>query len=123
MRASKLKSIFKSFSWFYIGIMALAALILGFLGFRISGEADSVFDQIYLTIQLFTLESGMSVETVSKPLQIARFLAPLSTASAAIKLLSAAIQKIFSRFRIRRLKDHVIICGFGSKGKNLYQEF
>ena len=123
MRTSKSKAVFDFFSWIVIGLVALAALILGIWGFRLARVSNSFWDQLYLTIQLFTLESGMNVDNVSWPLQIARFLAPLTTAGAAIKLLSAAIQRMFARFRIRQLKDHVVICGFGCKGKNLYHEF
>ncbi|MEA3376487.1 MAG: hypothetical protein U9R72_09885 [Chloroflexota bacterium] len=62
--------------WFVIGGLWLLALVLGYLGFArhfaALGERRSPFNLLYLTVQLFTLESGAVSAPVDWPLEVAR---------------------------------------------------
>ena len=66
--------------WLVIGTLWLSALGLGYAGFvRYSAAHDtpsSFWDNLYLTLQLFTLESGSLSGPISWELEVARWLAP-----------------------------------------------
>ena len=106
-------------------VMAIVAFGLGFVGFQehfaSAGQRKSVFDVAYLTFQLFILESGAVDGSIGLPLQIARFLAPLTTVSGvllAIEAFTLRLQLGWLWFR----GGHVVICGLGRKGARLVQQ-
>ena len=100
---------------------------MGYLGFlrygTAGGEVRSPLDLLYLTAQLFTLESGAVKPPVPWQLELARVLAPLATATA----LLAAMARIFAdrveMLRLARYRWHVVVCGLGRKGYQLVKEF
>ena len=70
--------------WPLVAVLAIAAFGFGYAGFQERLGADrSIADLAYLTLQLFTVESGNAAGT-SPPitLEIGRFLAPAATAYA-----------------------------------------
>jgi len=79
--------------------MALATLVLGFIGFsKLStslGENRSFLDIFYLTLQLITLESGAVPGPVPWELEMARFFAPLIAAYAALRALMLIFRQQF----------------------------
>ena len=113
--------------WFLIGIISIISIILGYIGFRkyflALGEVRSFWDLLYLDLQLFTLESGSVSGPVGWELQIARLLSPAIATFAAIKALALIFREQWQLFRIRFLRNHVIICGLGRKGLLLAQGF
>jgi TrkA-N domain/RyR domain len=99
------------------GVAVLAALVLGVVGY---GEQDphlSVVDRCYAAIQLFSMGGDANKPPIPPPLQIARWLAPLTVAYAALRTLSAIFLQQWTQARIRVFfRQHVIICGLGQAG-------
>ena len=110
-----------------IGGAWLAIGVLGFVGFaRYFSSLDqprSFGDLLYLTIQLFVLESGAVEGSVSWELEIARFLAPAVAAYTAVLALALLFYERFQLLRLRWIHDHVVICGLGYKGLVLARGF
>ena len=87
------------------------------------GQSRSPGDLLYLTIQLFVLESGAVVGPVGWELEVARFLAPAVAAYTAVLALALLFYERFQLFRLRFVRDHVVICGLGYKGLVLARGF
>jgi voltage-gated potassium channel Kch len=117
----------ESVQWPLIGGIALTALILGFVGFSkflaLSGKTWTPLDIVYLTLQLFTLESGALSGNIPWELEIARFLAPAVAAFAAFKALTIIFREQLQLIRVKFFRNHVVICGLGRKGMLLVQRF
>ena len=117
----------QQFRWFIILGFAVLALALGYIGFdrsyRAIGEPRADLDLIYLSIQLFLLESGSYVTPACWELQVARFLAPTLTMSTLIIFLSMLFYDCFKLFCLQFVKNHVVICGLGLLGTILARNF
>ncbi len=105
--------------WFAIGIAFLLTFVAGWIGFWLYYGAReierSLWDITYVSLQLFTLESGAVDPLVPWPLEFARFAAPLVTLGAVLKFCFDVLRERFDWFRRWRYRDHVIICGLGRK--------
>jgi voltage-gated potassium channel Kch len=116
----KLKRWFGDYKWPFIGFMWVVAIALGYLGFSkyffAIGETRSSWDTFYRTLQLLILESGFVSGPVGWELQLARFLAPAMAAYTVIQALAIIFKEQLQLFRVRFLKDHIVICGLGQKG-------
>ncbi len=123
-RVKTFKAGWADYRWLAVGLLGLAAFALGFYGFSRHFEGDrSAWDILYLTLQLFVLESG-SVEVKGNPaLEIARLLAPLVAGYAVLQALMIVFQEQVQVLRLRFCRDHVIIIGLGRKGARLAREF
>jgi hypothetical protein len=116
----------KFINWIVVLVLILFSLVGGTFGFRSYlaklGEPADLLRSIYRTLQLFTLENGDLEEPIPWILQAVRFAAPLT----AIMAIVMAILEIFSeqwrKIRISGLRDHVVIIGLGTKGKNVLAE-
>lgn len=102
--------------------------MLGWFGFRehfqILGEQRSPLDCFYLSLQLFTLESGSIQPPIPATLQVARFLAAALAIYAAVQALLAIFSDRLRRLRTRRfLRGHVVVCGLGQRGLELTRRF
>jgi hypothetical protein len=119
--------IWRDLQWPFLGGAALVTLVLGILGFSryfIALGEDRLFpDILYRTIQLFVLESGSVSGPVPWELDLARFLAPLVAASAAVKGLALVFREQLQLLRIRFFAEHTVICGLGGKGTRLVRQF
>jgi hypothetical protein len=112
-----------------VGLLLLAAgfilsMVLGYLGFSrlptVEGGTPSAWDRAYLTFQLFIGESGYVAMPVSWELEVARILAPLVSAYAAISALVLVFYERFHLFWARlTYRNHVVICGLGEIGSRL----
>jgi hypothetical protein len=102
-------------------------LVLGYVGFAhhfaALGERRSPADLLYLTLQLFTIESGAVSDPVGWPLEVARWLAPAVTAYTALQTLALIFREQIQLARLRFFRGHTIICGLGRKGYRLAQGF
>ncbi|MFX0064622.1 MAG: NAD-binding protein [Candidatus Hermodarchaeota archaeon] len=123
--------------WLAILIIVIIAIILGISGFTDYFSSESYFNPhtggytrtepiwniLWLTFQLFTL-GGIDF-TGNLPWQL--ILARLLTAMLLAYVGSRAIQRIFrERWELIKLniyRNHVIICGLGSKGIKLVKDF
>jgi hypothetical protein len=126
-RKKSFKKKWRDLQWPFIGGAALVTLVLGFIGFSkyfiALGDRRPFSNILYLTIQLLDLESGSVPGPVSWELDLARFLAPLIVASAAIKGLALIFRAQIQMLQVRFLAKHTIICGLGNKGMRLVRQF
>jgi len=113
--------------WCILVSVAAIAFFLGYVGFHRSfqaaGLAITPFDLIYLSIQLFVLQSGTIIPVAGWELQVARFLAPALTFYSIIIFLLLVFQERGKRFFLRFARDHVIICGGNAIGSSLSKNF
>ncbi|MCI0601534.1 NAD-binding protein [bacterium] len=114
--------------WPAIGALALLVTVLGYAGFNqyfsLEGPPKTPADLLYLTLQLFGLESGAeTTKWVPWQLQLARFLAPVVTGYAVIRALLSIFREQWQRIRLKRVQDHVIVIGLGRKGTLFAQGF
>ncbi|HSL94274.1 MAG TPA: NAD(P)-binding protein, partial [Bacillota bacterium] len=112
--------------WIVLGLIWLASLYLGFRGFRQfaaqNGLPLATADLLYLTLQLVGLESG-AVQGVSNwALNVARFLLPLLTAITALQAIKMLFREQLQWLSLWRIRDHVLVCGLGEKGRRLLPE-
>lgn len=103
-----------------LGVIALVFLVLlgvGYYGFFLAYPAgtQSFWDLVYLSLQLFVLQSGAEVPVNNPALQAARFLAPILTVSAFALVIVIFFEQV-QKFRIRSMNDHQVICGLGYLG-------
>jgi hypothetical protein len=121
------RKLWREYGWPLAGGLALAAFLLGTIGFArhaaATGEKSSLSDVLYLSLQLFVLQSGSVAPPVNWELDLARWLAPLATAYTAVSALMVIFAEKLRSFRLRFLKNHVVICGLGEKGHRLAQGF
>jgi voltage-gated potassium channel Kch len=102
------------------------SLVLGYAGFSklpsVEGGTPTTWDRLYLTFQLFIGESGYVAMPVSWELEVARVLAPLVSAYAAVSALVLVFHERFRLFWARlTYQNHVVICGLGDIGFLLTQ--
>jgi hypothetical protein len=122
----KAQKFFKKYEWYIIASLASLACILGFIGFRqyfnLHETAASLFDTIYVTLQLYTMGSGYVDPPIPILLNIARFLAPFSLALAAIMTIIWFAREQLKYSKLRRIKNHVIIFSTKLSGSYLARD-
>ncbi|WP_426571975.1 NAD-binding protein [Aquihabitans sp. McL0605] len=113
--------------WFLLALLWAAMLVIGITGFIKQGSAHGVdrgtFDNLYLTLQLATIDYSGSSGPMNWQLQLARFVVPILAASTILQTASVVFREEFRRYRLRYAKDHVIICGLGETGARLATAF
>jgi hypothetical protein len=123
----KWKQHWEVIEWPLLFVLASLTILCGILGFRAyfsaHGEFRSLLDCLYLTLQLFTLESGSLAGAKTWPLELARFAAPLLSGYAALQALQVLFSRQITFMRLAVIKDHTIICGLGRKGYMLALDF
>jgi hypothetical protein len=93
---------------------------------RASGElawAKAPWTWVYLTAQLFILESGAVVSDPGLTLNLARFAAPVVAAWTVLESLALLLQQRVRAYRLARARRHVVICGLGQTGWHLARRF
>ncbi len=117
----------QDYHWPIIGLIALFTLILGYIGFKeycaAQGESRTPLDIFYLVLQLFILESGDITGPTAWAIEVARLLAPLVAAYAALTALTLIFREQLQLLRVQFIHDHVVICGLGRKGMLLTHSF
>ena len=110
--------------WPLLGFATLLTFAFGVVGFRDYFDGRNVdkspLDLVYLSLQLFTLESG-SVPEANPPwqLEVARLAAPTVSAVAVLAAVAVAFQDQLREWRLRRERGHVVVCGLGDSGARL----
>jgi hypothetical protein len=110
-----------NYEWWIIGVSAVTATLLGYVGF--SGKGYAFLDALYRALSLFTLQSGAIDGEVPVSLEIARWLAPVVLAYAAVKTLFVVARDQMKLLRLGSFRDHVVVCGLGQKGVRLMNGF
>jgi voltage-gated potassium channel Kch len=124
-----IKQIWENYHWVAIAGLWLIAFVLGYIGVKKQllafGEARSFWDPFYRAMQLFVMEDSAITSGPALPweLEVARFLAPVVTTYTAVAALIAIFYEKFQLFRLRFIKNHVVICGLGKKGLLLAKGF
>jgi hypothetical protein len=109
--------------WSVFAGLFVVALVLGWVGFdlnaRALGQPGSFLDSFYRSLQLFVFQSGSVSPPVSWQLEVARWLAPVVAAGAAVSAMVALLRERLSDLRIRFYLDHVVVCGLGRLGSRI----
>lgn len=116
----------KYYYWFFLLTLFIFSLITGIFGFYTyfsqSGAPANWLRIVYCTLQLYAVQGGDLPGTIPWTLEIARFAAAITTALAVVSALFGIFREQWNRLRISMMRNHVIIIGFGTKGKNILQE-
>lgn len=106
--------------WPCVAVVWLLTLYLGYIGFAkhaaLNGLPRTAWDLFYLSLQLFTLESGSVLGTKTWELEAARLLAPVAVAYTAWKAIAALFYARLQILQLRFLQRHTVVCGLGRKG-------
>ena len=122
--------------WSVWGVLFLIAFGFGAAGYyRYLYPADPGPDysafrhfltSLYLSLQLFVLETGYGDEFVTRPagwpLELGRWLAALVSSGTIAYALAALLRRQIRDFRLRRMARHTIICGLGDWSVELARE-
>lgn len=113
--------------WHLLGAAFVVVAVLGFWGFTqyqmAAHHVQPVAQRIYLTLQLFALESGDITGRLTWQLEVARVFAPILALYAVIQSLAIVFHEQVERWQLRRLHDHVVvIAGSGVRGTQLSGE-
>ncbi len=107
--------VIKRYEWYLLGACAVLLTVAGTIGFyRTDAGAGDVLKSLYLSIQLFILESGAVEDDVAffSLLNVARWLSPLLLATTAIKTALSFVADDLYRIRMIRLRDHIVFLGY-----------
>jgi hypothetical protein len=114
------------YNWLF-PLLILATLLLGTIGFYQYSIANDTppdwFSSLYLSLQLFVLNSGGVPGTIPLTLEISRFLAPALTAGGIFLAIWRPLHQNWLLFKIRFWKDHVVVCGLSKKAELLIFDF
>jgi hypothetical protein len=103
----------RSYQWWVVGGAALLATALGFVGFSayLGADTRTSWDLLYLSLQLFILQSGDVIGPAPPALEIARWLAPAVAAYTVVGVVATVFRDELTGLRSRFRRDHVIVCG------------
>lgn len=122
--AERASAAWQTVRWPLLGVLAVGSFALGFLGFgryfAATGADRTQLDLLYLSLQLFTLESG-SIPATGVPwqLEVARLAAPAFSALALVTAVAVVFREQITEWRLRRTRRHVVVCGLGEMGATL----
>lgn len=105
-------------------LLALVTLVLGMFGFTRQDPVNNFCDNLYLTLQLFVLQSGAYLDNMNVMLEVARFSGASFTFLAAIQILVSVFDTQSQLLKIKiAYRGHVIICGLGGIGPILAERY
>ncbi|WP_319453788.1 MULTISPECIES: NAD-binding protein [unclassified Mycobacterium] len=108
--------------WLTAAVIAVAAFVLGYLGYRRQFAGGNWTDPIYHTLALFVLNyTGPPPSGLDWRVDFARFLAPAATGLVGFTAVYTLFRQQLREMRVRRWKDHVVVCGLGYKGYTFVQ--
>ncbi len=109
--------------WPLFGAVVVVAFLFGYVGFGSYFEdlltPRAPTDLVYLSLQLFVLESGSIPGPMPWQLDVARFLAPATTVTAVAVALAAILGEELAEVRLHLQRRHVVVCGLGERGIRL----
>jgi hypothetical protein len=129
VKRNKIRKWFLRNQWLIIGVSFLIVFILGFIGYKnyYAGPQNnfSLTSLMYFSLQLFVLESSPApvTGTICWQLELARWLAPLVAAYTALRALSILFNEHYQSFRLKYMRNHVVVCGLGEKGHLISERF
>jgi len=112
-------SVFSRYEIIFITCCVLTTIVLGMLGlhayYQETEQHATLLDIAYQTIALFLFEFQDIEGEIPIPLEIARWLAPISLSYAAIKTLTVILGEKMAHARIQRLSRHAIVFGLNHR--------
>jgi TrkA-N domain/RyR domain len=90
--------------------------VLGVVGFGEADPARSFFSNLYLAVQLLSLQSG-NVINPSFAMEFARWMAPAGVVAGVVISLLDWMLSVVDRARIAQMRGHVLVIGLGEKGR------
>ena len=106
--------------------LVLFSLGLGTYGFYqygiLHGDPMDWLSSLYLSLQLFVMNSGGVPGPLPLSLEFARFLAPALTAGGIFLALWEPLNQNYLLFKIRFWKNHIIVCGLSRKAELLIHD-
>jgi hypothetical protein len=109
-----------------LAVFFAVALVCGTVGFLQYQEASHEFhagssvaaflNALYHTAQLFILHTPLFATPIPGTLEVARWLAALTTLMAAASVGRRVFREELTELKVRRAKHHVVVCGLGRKG-------
>ncbi|MDT5010859.1 MAG: hypothetical protein QOH57_2476 [Mycobacterium sp.] len=109
------------YRWLFLAIAAVAAFVLGCVGFAQFAGTLGPTDVAYSSLKLFFLTAPEKPQ-LPVPLDIARFLAPLVGGFAAVRGLAVLFRDRAQQMRIPMMRNHYVVCGLGYVGKLFVQQ-
>jgi len=119
---SKLLNINKYITALLIGLSGVLGIIGYLIYYKHNGISYYITDLFYDVIKLFIIDSNFTSQQVNIFLNIARFLAPLSLATAIIKWLLKNFAHQINRQKVKLFDNHIIICGNAESNSLLIQD-
>lgn len=98
----------------FIAALAIAALVLGYIGYREAGF--SISDAAYGTLSLLAFNYTGPSTDIPLTLELARFMVPAVTAFATFTALVVLLEDEWHLVRARLHSKHLVICGLGQRG-------
>jgi len=112
--------------WVVLIGLFFVSLVLGLIGFEhyyiYHGLEHELVNSFYNTFQLYVFEGGDLKGYIPWELHIARFTAPLVPLFALIMTMLQIFREQLERLKISMMRNHVVIIGFGTKGKNIMED-
>lgn len=107
--------------WAVLVVAVVVVTAAGVLGFSSYDASQSLSNRLYLTVQLFTLNSGGLDGDVPWLLELARWGAPMVTALAAAEAVIRILRSRSAGWRARLMKGHLVVVGLGDRGWRVVQ--
>ncbi len=112
--------------WITLISLFVFSLVAGFIGYQQYYNLHEIdhrwIRSLYCTLQLYVFEGGDVAGPIPILLDLARFTAPITTIMAFVMTLFEIFSERWNRIMISRMKNHVVIIGFGTKGKTVMLE-
>ena len=129
VRSRKMARLWWGHQWPIILAVSIALLALAYLGFRSyylhhpAAGPHGPTDLLYYSLQLVPMNSGAMEYSVPWQLEAARLLLPVVATYAVVAAVLVLFASQLQRLRLLGLKDHLVICGLGSRGTLLAIRF
>ncbi|PLX02138.1 MAG: hypothetical protein C0595_11900 [Marinilabiliales bacterium] len=118
----KSKLFVKSFPVLLVSLSSILGLIGFFIYFKNHDISYNISDLVYAVVKLFIIDSDYSLTHINIFLNVARFLAPLSLATAIIQGVLNLFSSRFNIEKVKRYNDHMIICGDAKSNRLLIND-
>ena len=118
-----LQNMWRNVQWPLIAALGLIALTLGYIGFEKHFEyyeiTNSSSDFFYASLQLFLGAAPIKTGYIPIELEVARYLALIVAFYTVLTALMVILNEQVQFLHLKIIRDHIIICGLGSKGFHL----
>jgi hypothetical protein len=115
------QKIFQEYDWIIYLLVAGLAYVLGFWGYKLyfegRGNQGALLDAAYYAFDLFRMKY-IGHDPIPWQLNVARFLAPITTLLAALKVFLSLIYKKVAEITLPFWKNHAIVLGIDSVNKH-----